>query len=167
VRCLVRFHPDAPVDDRLEDETQLQAVQQAVLVSGHELVLQVIPPRGLPCDDRTIVRALVRLYNVGITPDFWALEAMTAATWGRVDETIAARDPSCRGVLVVLESAGDLAAAARSRSCRGFVARSERFDEESGAWLAGRIDDAALVAKVRERLEALARAWRQARKEAA
>ncbi len=44
VKCLVRLHPDEPVEDRLEQETQLLALHDAVQASGHELLLEVHPP---------------------------------------------------------------------------------------------------------------------------
>ena len=174
VKCLVRFHPDEPAEERLEQETQLDTLYRAVLQSGHELLLEVIPPKSLPCDGETIVRALKRLYNIGIYPDWWKLEALPPATWRKVDELIAARDPWCRGVLLLgLEASVDeLAAAFRdaraSRSCRGFLVGRTIFREPSEAWLAGRIDDDTLVARVRATFEALVGAWRRARiKEAA
>ena len=174
VKCVVRFHPDEPVEDRLEQETQLQTLYRAVLASGHELLLEVIPPRNLPCDGDTMVRALWRLYNIGIYPDWWKLEAMAAETWRKVDDLIAARDPWCRGVVLLgLEASVDeLTAAFRdacaSRSCRGFLVGRTIFREPSEAWLAGRIDDDTLVARVRATFEALVGAWKRARqKEAA
>jgi 5-dehydro-2-deoxygluconokinase len=168
VKCLSRFHPDAPVEERLEEETQLQSLYQAVLVSGHELLLEVIPARSLPVDGMTIVRAMKRLYNIGIYPDWWKLEAPPAETWKAVDDLIAARDPWCRGVLLLgLEaSVEQLAAAFRvaaaARSCRGFLVGRTIFREPSEAWLRGRIDDATFVAMVRANFEALVRAWREA-----
>ena len=57
VKCLVRLHPDEPVEDRLEQETQLLALHDAVQASGHELLLEVIPPRRWPVDADTTVRA--------------------------------------------------------------------------------------------------------------
>ena len=176
VSCLVRFDPDAPVDDRLEDETQLQALYRAILASGHELLLELMPPRSLPGDGDTIVRALKRLYNIDIFPDWWALEALSPEAWRRVDDVIAERDPWCRGVVLVGRDASvdELTAAFRgarsSRSCRGFVARAVGetrtvFREPSEAWLSGRIDDDTLVARVRAAFEELVRAWQTARKE--
>jgi 5-dehydro-2-deoxygluconokinase len=170
VKCLVRFHPDEPVEQRLEQETQLRALYDAVQASGHELLLEVIPPReGLPYDDRTIVRALERLYNIGIFPEWWKLEPMPVTAWAEVDRLLAARDPHCRGVVILgLNAAIDeLAAAFREaasvRACRGFAVGRTISHAPSRDWLAGRIDDAALVAQVRANFQALVRAWREAR----
>jgi 5-dehydro-2-deoxygluconokinase len=76
-------------------------------------------------------------------------------------------------LLLGLEASVDeLAAAFRdaraSRSCRGFLVGRTIFREPSEAWLAGRIDDDTLVARVRATFEALVAAWKRARqKEAA
>jgi len=172
VKCLVRFHPDAPVEDRLEDETQLEALYRAVQASGHELLLEVIPPRSLPFDGDTVVRALERLYNIGICPDWWKLEVLPPETWKKIDDLIAARDPWCRGVVLLGQEASvdELSAAFRdaaaSRSCRGFLVGRTIFRAPSEAWLAGRIDDDTLVGRVRATFETLVRAWQAARKEA-
>jgi len=161
VKCRVQFHPDAPVDERLEQETQLSALHSAVLASGHELLLEVALPRNLPSNDDTIERAIKRLYNIGIFPDWWSLEAMPAQTWRKLDALIAERDPRCRGVLAL--DPGELAAPASSRSCRGILIGSTAFRAASLAWLSGAIDDAALVAQARAAFEARVAAWRQAR----
>src|SRR5439155_268777 len=101
VKCLVRFHPDDPAVLRAEQETQLRALYGAVQESGHELLLEVIPPTGLPCDDRTIARALDRIYEIGIYPEWWKLAPMSRESWKQVDDLVARRDPWCRGVLVL------------------------------------------------------------------
>ncbi len=166
VSCAVSFHPDEPVDDRLEQETQLAALYQAVLVSGHELLLEVMPSDRLPCDGDTIVRALKRLYNIGIFPEWWKLAALSAATWHSIDDLIAARDPYCRGVLVSPEGDPEPAfrAAAASQSCRGLFVGRTSLHEPSAAWLSGAIDDDTLVACVRAIIVRQIQAWQRARR---
>jgi 5-dehydro-2-deoxygluconokinase len=53
--------------------------------------------------------------------------------------------------------------AAASTTCRGFAVGRTIFHEPSRAWLAGEIDDAALVERVRASFEKLIRAWHDAR----
>ncbi len=169
VKCLVRYHPDDPIDERLEQETQLASLYDAAQASGHELLLEVIPPKDLPRDGQTLLRALRRLYNIGIFPDWWKLEPMPAEGWRLLEQLIAERDPYCRGVVILGQSAGvdELAAAFReaaaARICRGFVVGRTIFQAPSREWLAGRIDDAALVAQIRANFEELIHAWREAR----
>jgi 5-dehydro-2-deoxygluconokinase len=173
VKCLVQYHPDAPMDERVEQEAQLRALYDAVQASGHELLLEVIPPKRdtLPYAPDTVFRALKRLYNLGIQPEWWKLAPLAADQWQAIDALIAERDPYCHGVVLLGLSAGvdtlseGFRAAAASKTCKGFTVGRTIFHEPSRAWLAGEIDDAALVAQVRATFETLIQAWRSARQE--
>ncbi|MCM2547510.1 bifunctional 5-dehydro-2-deoxygluconokinase/5-dehydro-2-deoxyphosphogluconate aldolase [Burkholderia glumae] len=170
-KCLVRYHPDEAFQTRLEQETQLRTLYDAVQASGHELLLEVIPPHrpDLPAGPDIVYRALKRLYNLGIRPEWWKLEPLDASQWRMVDELIAERDPYCRGVVLLGLSApaeqliDGFTAAAASRTCRGFTVGRTIFHEPSRAWLAGELDDAGLIARVRATFETLIDAWRTAR----
>ena len=50
-----------------------------------------------------MVRILVlkRLYNLGIYPAWWKIEAQSAEDWKKLDELIQERDPYSRGVLML------------------------------------------------------------------
>ena len=48
-----------------------------------------------------LYRALKRLYNLGIFPAWWKIEAQTCDEWKQLDELIQARDPYCRGVVLL------------------------------------------------------------------
>ncbi|HEM7799522.1 5-dehydro-2-deoxygluconokinase [Burkholderia cenocepacia] len=171
-KCLVQYHPDDSVACRLEQETQLRTLYDAVQASGHELLVEVIPPRrpNLPDGPDVVLRALKRLYNLGIYPEWWKLGALDVAQWQAVDALIAERDPYCRGVVLLGLSAPvdrlveGFQAAAASASCRGFTVGRTIFYEPSRAWLAGEIDDAEAIARVRRTFETLIDAWRVARK---
>jgi 5-dehydro-2-deoxygluconokinase len=173
-KCLVQYHPDHPHELRLEQEAQIRALYDATQASGHELLLEVIVPKNGPAvADDTVYRALKRLYNLGIYPEWWKLEPMSAKQWHAVDALIAERDPACRGVVLLgLSAAVDqlcdgFKAAAESATCRGFTVGRTIFHEPSHAWLAGQIDDAELIARVRRTFETLIDAWRKARTETA
>ena len=172
VKCLVAYHPDDVIDRRLENEAQIRALCEATAASGHELLLEIIPPQGLPRPPDTILRALKRLYNLGLAPEWWKLEAMSAAEWRSVDALIAERDPHCRGVLI-LGQAGEVETLAQgfrdardSTTCRGFAVGRTIFHAPARAWLAGEIDDAGFKAAARATFEALIDAWRKAREAA-
>ena len=169
VKCLVKYHPDDALETRLENEAQVRTLYDAVQASGHELLLEIIPPAPPPRAHDTVLRALKRFYNLGIHPEWWKLEPMSPEQWRAIDALIAERDPYCRGVLLLgLNAPTDkLAAGFRdargSSSCRGFAVGRTIFHEPSRAWLAGEIDDQALVQRVRAGFEALIGAWREAR----
>jgi 5-dehydro-2-deoxygluconokinase len=169
VKCLVKYHPDDNLENRLEQEAQIRALYDAVQVSGHELLLEIIPPKELPRAGDTVLRSLKRLYNLGIYPEWWKLEPMSADQWRAIDALIAERDPYCRGVVVLGLSAtidalrAGFDAARASSTCRGFAVGRTIFEEPSCRWLVGTIDDDALVREVRAHYEMLIDAWRAAR----
>jgi 5-dehydro-2-deoxygluconokinase len=167
-KCLVFYHPDDPKEHSLEQEAQVRALYEATRVSGHELLLEMISPKERSQVD-TVYRSLQRFYDLGIKPEWWKLESMTAAQWRFIDDVIAERDPYCRGVLLlglsapVEKLADGFEEAAGSTSCRGFAVGRTIFEKPSLAWLAGEIDDQTLVARTRETFETLIKLWRQSR----
>ena len=169
VKCLVPFHPDDDVDNRLENEAQVKALYDAVQISGHELLLEIVPPKRLPAGPDVLLRAMKRLYNLGIFPEWWKLPPPPAGEWPAIDALVAERDPWCRGIVLLGLSAPietlarGFADAAGSRSCRGFAVGRTIFHGPARAWLAGAIDDGALVRGVRANFEALIDAWIAAR----
>jgi 5-dehydro-2-deoxygluconokinase len=169
VKCLVKYHPDDGIETRLENEAQVRALYDAVQESGHELLLEIIPPSELPRAPGTVFRVLKRFYNLGISPEWWKLAPMPAAEWRAIDALIAERDPYCRGVLLLgLNAPVDkLVAGFRdaraSGSCRGFAVGRTIFHEPAKAWLAEEITDIELVQRVRATFTELVTAWREAR----
>ncbi|MEO8508091.1 MAG: DUF2090 domain-containing protein, partial [Betaproteobacteria bacterium] len=117
----------------------------------------------------TVLRALKRLYNLGIYPEWWKLEPMSPAQWQAIDALIAERDPHCRGVVLLGLNASAEAMAAGFRdaqgssTCRGFAVGRTIFQEPCGRWLAGAIGDDELKRQVRAVFEALIGAWRGVR----
>ncbi|WP_395826946.1 5-dehydro-2-deoxygluconokinase [Collimonas sp.] len=170
VKCLVQFHPDDAIEKRLEQEAQIRSLYNAVQVSGHELLLEIIPPNDLPKADNTVLRCLKRLYNLGIYPEWWKLESMSESQWAAIDGLIAERDPYCRGVVLlglaapVEALAAGFRAARHSKTCRGFMVGRTIFHEPSKLWLQGRIDDATLIHQVRDTFEKLVGIWRESRR---
>ena len=169
VKCLVPFHPDDDVANRLENEAQVRTLYDAVQASGHELLLEIVPPKRLPGGPDVVLRAVKRFYNLGIYPEWWKLPPPSRDAWPALDALIAERDPYCRGVVLlglnapIDELARGFADAAVSRTCRGFAVGRTIFGEPSRAWLANAIDDDGLVAGVRKSYEALIDAWRAGR----
>jgi len=169
VKCLVQFHPDDAIANRLEQEAQIRALYDAVQASGHELLLEIIPPKSLPRATDTVYRALKRLYNLGIYPEWWKLEPMDASQWRAIDALIGERDPYCRGVVLLGSNAGIDALASGFReahgsaNCRGFAVGRTIFQEPSRRWLAGSIDDIELKRAIRANFERLIDAWRDGR----
>jgi 5-dehydro-2-deoxygluconokinase len=168
VKCLVHYHPDDTIDLRLDQELRLRELWQATRESGHELLLEVILPRGVASpssDDEAVLRAVKRIYNLGIRPDWWKLAPMALAGWAALHRLVAERDPQCRGAVILglnqpLQALAAAFAEAHDPIVKGFVVGRTLWAEPSRAWLAGTIDDGALVEGVAGNFCALVDAWR-------
>lgn len=168
VKCLVHYHPDDAVDLRLAQEQTLFALWEATRTSGHELLLEIICPAGIAPDvapDDAVLRAVQRLYNLGLRPEWWKLAPMQATGWQALEQLVRTRDPQCRGA-VILGLNQPIAALAQSFRqatsgiVRGFMVGRSVWSEPAQQWLSNRIDDSALVDGVAANFQALVQAWR-------
>jgi 5-dehydro-2-deoxygluconokinase len=170
VKVLVFYHPDDPADLREAQEAQLLRLFDACRRTRHELLLEVIAPPDMVADANTIARALERFYDIGLRPDWWKLEPMDdPSAWKRIERVIAERDPYCRGIVLLGLSQptetllAAFEATAKIPVVKGFAVGRTIWHEPARAWLAGEIDDAAAVAKLRDNLSYLVEAWRRIR----
>jgi 5-dehydro-2-deoxygluconokinase len=169
IKCLVQLHPDDTPENRLEQEAQIKGLYDAAQITGHELLLEIIPAKSLPQHDDTVLRAVKRLYNLGIYPEWWKLESMSAQQWQAIDALVHERDPYCRGVVLlglnapIAALADSFEQASASTTCRGFMVGRTIFQEPSRRWLAGELDDAGLIAAVRVNFEQLISLWQRTR----
>jgi len=171
VKCLVNYHPDDAVDLRLEQEARIRELWEATRASGHELLLEMIPPKAMTPEgtaDDAVLRSIKRLYNLGFKPEWWKLAPMQAAGWDALAALIAERDPLCRGAVILgLSQPLDVLARGFSQAThpivKGFMVGRTLWAEPSRAWLAGEIDDATLVEQVARNFTTLVDAWRASR----
>ncbi|MGY0219424.1 bifunctional 5-dehydro-2-deoxygluconokinase/5-dehydro-2-deoxyphosphogluconate aldolase [Endozoicomonadaceae bacterium StTr2] len=171
VKCLVFYHTADQHELRLRQERQLAELFQACCMSGHELLLEIIPPAGSEQNDDTLADALTRLYNLGIRPDWWKLPAMPAAAWEKVSAVIKNRSPHCRGVVMLGLDAplDELTACFRQSAgfdiCKGFTVGRTLFGAPSRQWFAGEINDQQFIDAVAANYSQLVAAWRSSRTE--
>lgn len=166
VKCLVFFNPDDDYNMRLTQERTIKEVYLACCKSGHELLLEVILPAGVVKDDELYIRAMTRFYNLGIKPDWWKLPPLAKPSWDAVSAVINERDPYCRGVVILgldatqeeLKKGFD--ATVGHDVVKGFTVGRTLFGEPSREWLAGNIDDATLVKKIKHNYHNLITLWR-------
>lgn len=165
VKCLVFMHPDDEAALWQQQALQIQELYQACAQSGHELLLEVIPPKDAPTDDFTVSRAMAQIYRLGVRPDWWKLPPQTAAGWRAVSELIQHEAPHCRGVILLGLDAPlvDLCAAFATTAafpvCRGFAIGRTIFSAPAKAWLDGDIDDEGLQSQIRANYCQLVHAW--------
>lgn len=169
VKCLIFYDPDDQPDRRLAQESQVRTLCEATNETGHELLLELIPPKGLPSDSDAVIRTMTRFYNLGIHPDWWKLPPTTGAQWQRIDTLIEKRDPYSRGVVMLGQNApieqlvASFEEARQSRTCRGFAVGRSIFQDPAREWLTGQIADDELVERCCSNFEELIRAWRRVR----
>lgn len=171
VKCLVYYHPDDAIELRLEQEARMAELWEATRVTGHELLLEIIPPKTMTPEgtaDSTVLRGIRRLYNLGIKPEWWKLAPMSRAGWDELAALVAARDPQCRGAVMLglnqpLEELAQGFQAAANPIVKGFMVGRTLWADPALAWLEGGIDDAALVSQVAHNFAALVDAWRASR----
>lgn len=170
VKCLVFYHPDDPEELRRMQEEKLLTLYEAVLASGHELLVEVIPDRsGTATDGGILARALGTLYDRGLRPDWWKLpDPGSDAAWEEIAGAIAAHDPWCRGVVLLGLEAPDaeleaaFARAARQTICRGFAVGRTIWGRAAEAWFAGRTADEEATSAMAESYARLIAAWERA-----
>ncbi len=167
VKCLAFFHPDDQHPLRLEQESMIKEVYAACCQSGHELLLEVILPADMPSSDDLYLRAVQRFYNLGVKPDWWKLPPQSVEGWNNISAVITERDTYCRGVVILgldapeAELKAGFAAAANQPLVKGFAVGRTIFGQPSRDWLAGKIDDRALIEKIKVNYHNLITLWRQ------
>ncbi|MGF1875306.1 5-dehydro-2-deoxygluconokinase [Photobacterium frigidiphilum] len=167
VKCLAFFHPDDQHPLRLEQESMIKEVYAACCQSGHELLLEVILPADMPSSDDLYLRAVQRFYNLGVKPDWWKLPPQSAEGWNNISAVITERDTYCRGVVILgldapeAELKAGFTAAANQPLVKGFAVGRTIFGQPSRDWLAGNIDDRALIEKIKANYHNLITLWRQ------
>ena len=170
VKCLVLHHPEDESELARTQTESVAALADAARRTGHELLLELIPPPTGPMDEWTVTRGVAQLYEAGIRPDWWKLPPPTPAAWEALSACIRQHDPYCRGVLLLGLEADEeeLSAAFRAARgqplCRGFAIGRSIFASAAQAWFAGRCDDAAAVADIAVRYQRLIRTWQAAQR---
>lgn len=167
VKCLVFFHPDDEVDLRNEQEQKVMDLYQACCETGHELLLEIIPPVGSLVNDETLSRSIERFYNLGVFPDWWKLPSPSESAWKHISNVIKQRSPYCRGVVLLgldapaNELQAGFNAAAGQDICKGFAIGRTIFSEPTKAWLSGNLDDSQYIQEVKSNYLTMSQLWQQ------
>jgi 5-dehydro-2-deoxygluconokinase len=173
VKCLVSHHPDDEPGLAGRQIAAVRVLADACNMTGHELLVEVIPPRERPVADDTLARAIRQFYAAGIFPDWWKLPPpANETTWRHIDEAIAAHDHYCRGVLLLGMAASEeelaegFRVAASQQCCKGFAVGRSLFADAAEGWLAGALDETAVVDQVAQRYARLIHLWSETRAQA-
>jgi 5-dehydro-2-deoxygluconokinase len=166
IKVLCFYHPDDDGGLKREQTERLRQAYDAARKVGRELLIEIIAGKNGPLGDHTVSQVLTELYDAGLKPDWWKLEPQASRrAWEEIDRVIEARDPFCRGVVLLgLDSPQEVleqgfAAARHARTVRGFAVGRTIFGDAARAWLNGRMSDEEAVADMARRFEALTSVW--------
>ena len=169
VKCLVYYHPDDPLELRLEQEELVCQLHADCVALDRELLLEVISSsRKQTSDDSTVANVIRRFYNLGVYPAWWKLESQTAAAWDEIEDVINNQDPYCNGVLLLgLDApeeklAESFRVAAPKSICKGFAVGRSIFGDAAQKWFAGNLNDEEAANKIAEKYERAIRIWQEA-----
>lgn len=170
VKVLCFCHPDDAPETRAAQEATVQRLFTAARRNGLDFLLEIIPSKAGPVDDRTTARLIHQFYAAGIFPDWWKLEPMTSrAAWQNAIDAIEAHDRHTRGIVVLgldapeEELAASFEIAAAFPLVRGFAVGRTIFGAVARAWFEGDLSDAEAVEEMARRYGRLCDIWDKAR----
>ncbi len=169
VKCLFFYHPNDSVELKLKQEQKIKELYFACIQSGHQLLLEVIPPSKYEEDEATIPTILKRFYEIEIKPDWWKLPALKEKSWQQVSDVINTHDSHCQGVLLLGLSAPidivreSFAVAAKYPICKGFTVGRTIFYDPAKQWMQHNISDQELVDSVTTTYIELIQSWKKYR----
>jgi 5-dehydro-2-deoxygluconokinase len=168
---LIFYHPDDSDELKLKQEQKVKELYFACIQSGHQLLLEVIPPSEYENEEAIIPTILKRFYDLKIKPDWWKLPALQDESWVQVSDVINTHDPHCQGVLLLGLSAPidsvreSFGVAAKYSICKGFTVGRTIFYEPAKLWMQHKINDHELVDSVSINYIELIQAWKKYREE--
>lgn len=173
VKVLCFCHPADDAAMRAAQEATVRRLWEASRRNDLEFLLEVIPSKVGPVDDRTTATLIRQFYAAGIYPDWWKLEPVkTAAGWRNAIAAIRESDPHTRGIVVLgldapeAELRASFEVAAAFPLVKGFAVGRTIFGEVARGWMAGTVTDAAAVDEMAARYARLAEIWDAARRAA-
>jgi 5-dehydro-2-deoxygluconokinase len=151
---------------QLSEERDLLRLAAACRAQGRELLIGIAAGDGEPGAAASSASVLARVYELGIRPDWWELEAgqgSRSPQWESCAAVIAANDEHCRGILVrvgaPLAEATPLLAAVKNPWVRGFIGGDSISSSAAEACLSGQASADSAGADIAERFRTLLAAW--------
>lgn len=170
VKVLCFYHPDDDAEMKERQENVVQRLFSAARRNRLEMLLEIIPSKVRPVDERTTAAVIERFYEIGVYPDWWKLEPMTSEeAWENACEAITRNDPYCRGIVLLgldapaeeLERSFEVAAG--FDLVRGFAVGRTIFAEAARRWLKGEMSDEEAIATMAANYRNLCEVWDRAR----
>lgn len=170
VKLLVFAHPDDAPELRAQQEKDVFRLFTAARRNNLEFLLEVIPSKVAPMDNRSTAILIQQFYQAGIYPDWWKLEPLaTDAEWSGVSRVIERYDPDIRGIVVLgldapeADLSTSFALAAKQPLVKGFAVGRTIFGNVAKSWMTGDIDDVDAVDEMARLYGRLCSIWDAAR----
>ena len=171
VKCLVFYHPKDSESLRAEQDRTLTEVWEATRASGHELLLEVIPPKDMldaGDEGQAVIETIRHFYSLGFKPEWWKIGMMSRRHWEQLDALIHEQDPHCRGVVILglnqpIEQLIQGFSQAQATIVKGFMVGRSVWAEPALAWLERSINDEEFCRQVGDRFDALIQGWKASR----
>lgn len=169
VKCLVFYSAADDPQLREAQDDKIIELYQSCCVSGHQLLLEIIPPSDEQLDiGESLYESVAHLFSIGVRPDWWKIPCISAAWAGKTCELVEYTTPHCCGVVVLgLDaSAAELAKGFEAFKglslVRGFAVGRTIFGEPANRWFSDQCDDAGLIAEVEKNYSSVIDLWQNA-----
>ncbi len=166
IKCLFFYSSTEELHIREQQEQRMLELYDACCATGHEWLLEIIPPADDTLEvGESVCRSVERVYELGIRPDWWKVPCMPRSDIQHMCKTIDQQSPHCKGVVVlgldapIDELGAGFKAFAGIDRVKGFAVGRSIFGEPSKAWLAGSLSDEALIAQVGANYSAVIEHW--------
>ena len=170
-KLMVYAHPHDPADVAHAQWGRMVQLATAALAAKRSYLIEFQSPVGVEPGVDYLPRMIADAYARGVAPDWWKLPPIAdAQQWADAAAIIRACDPTCRGMLVLGQTAepgalaAALGAAAAEPLVRGFAIGRAIFADASSQWLRDEIDDKTLIDEVADRFSATIAAWQDSRR---
>ncbi len=166
IKALFFYHPDDLEDLKARQDRELIRLHAAAKALRRELMIEIVASKHGSLGDGAVARVIDHLYEIGVAPDLWKLEAQPDAdAWTRIASVIEKRDPLCRGILLLgldapeAELAAAFKLAAGQKYVSGFAIGRTIFAAPARDWFAGHNDDETATARMAASFGRLVALW--------
>ncbi len=167
VKCLVCYSTADDAALRDQQEQKILELYNACCTSGHELLLEIVPPEESLAEGDSVAKSIERLLSLGIRADWWKIPALDRQSAERVHHCVQTATPHCRGIVVLgraankAQLAADFGAFKGLPLFKGFAIGRTIFQTAARQWLSGEIEDNTLITQIASEYEDLIDAWEQ------
>ena len=166
VKCLVFYSAGDDNSLRQQQDSSIIELYRSCCESGHQLLLEIIPPVTDKHDTgESVYRSVDHLLKLNVRPDWWKIPCVDSTWATNTCALLEEMTPHCRGVVVLgLDAPADELAVGFEAFrglplVKGFAVGRTIFGSPAARWLAGETDDETLVAEVADNYSTIIDLW--------